>query len=234
MQGARGEKRWLDSGGSSRTRRWRGYCRRRARRPKWCRASWVWAWTAAARLDAVITTAAMDEAGLNAWCRSNGVYLQELASWRTAATEALAEPEEARASPMATRQDRRRIKRQPSAPPCRRGQRSTHRASPCVHRSEGAQPHTMVRQDTELGTHRRGDTQLRARQRHQQRIGSLECSTRCRVTDATSVSTCTAGPMGWCAAHASLAATWIAPAPTGRTIHVSATGCPVARASASA
>ena len=68
------------------------------------------AWTAAARFDAVITTAAMDEAGRNAWCRSNGVYPQELATWRTAATQALAEPEEARASPMATKQDRRRIK----------------------------------------------------------------------------------------------------------------------------
>ena len=31
-------------------------------------------------------------------------------TWRTAATQELAEPEEARASPMATKQDRRRIK----------------------------------------------------------------------------------------------------------------------------
>jgi len=28
-------------------------------------------WTAAARLEAVITTAAMDEASRNAWCREN-------------------------------------------------------------------------------------------------------------------------------------------------------------------
>jgi hypothetical protein len=38
------------------------------------------------------------------------VYPQELATWRVAATEALAAPEEARASPQQTRQDRRRIK----------------------------------------------------------------------------------------------------------------------------
>lgn len=67
-------------------------------------------WTAAGRLEAVLTTAAMDEAGKSAWCRSNGVYPQELERWRQAATQALAEPEEARASPQQTKQDRRRIK----------------------------------------------------------------------------------------------------------------------------
>ena len=67
-------------------------------------------WRNDARFDAVITTAAMEEASRSAWCRGNGVYPQELASWQTAATQALAEPEEARASPMATKQDRRRIK----------------------------------------------------------------------------------------------------------------------------
>lgn len=67
-------------------------------------------WTAAARFDAVLTTAPMDEAGKSAWCRSNGVYPQELAQWRQSATQALAEPEEARASPQQTKHDRRRIK----------------------------------------------------------------------------------------------------------------------------
>ena len=67
-------------------------------------------WTAVARLDAVVTTAAMDEAGKSAWCRANGAYLQELAAWRQSATQALAAPEEARASPQQTRHDRRRIK----------------------------------------------------------------------------------------------------------------------------
>ena len=67
-------------------------------------------WTSAGRLEAVLTTAAMDEAGKSAWCRSNGVYPQELEQWRQAAIQALAEPEEARASPQQTKQDRRRIK----------------------------------------------------------------------------------------------------------------------------
>ena len=32
------------------------------------------AWTAGARLEAVITAAALDEAGKSAWCREHGVY----------------------------------------------------------------------------------------------------------------------------------------------------------------
>ena len=68
------------------------------------------AWTAGARLEAVITTAAMDEAGKSAWCREHGMYPVELDKWCASATAALAEPEEARASPQATRQDRKRIK----------------------------------------------------------------------------------------------------------------------------
>jgi transposase len=67
-------------------------------------------WTAAARLDAVITTAAMDETARSAWCREHGVYPLQLQQWRNSATQALAEPEEARASPQQTRHDRRRIK----------------------------------------------------------------------------------------------------------------------------
>lgn len=68
------------------------------------------AWTAAARLEAMITTAAMDEAARSAWCREHGVYPQQLQQWRQSATQALAEPEEARASPQQTKHDRRRIK----------------------------------------------------------------------------------------------------------------------------
>ncbi|KAF1003277.1 MAG: hypothetical protein GAK28_04834 [Luteibacter sp.] len=67
-------------------------------------------WTAASRLDAVLTTAALDEASRNAWCRENGVYPQELAAWREAATQALADPEDVRATPQQTKADRRRIK----------------------------------------------------------------------------------------------------------------------------
>ena len=69
-----------------------------------------WRSEAAARLDAVLTTAAMDEAARGAWCREHGVYAQVLQRWRESATQALAEPEEVRASPQQTRQDRRRIK----------------------------------------------------------------------------------------------------------------------------
>ena len=68
------------------------------------------AWTAAARFDSVVTTASLNEAGKSAWCRANGVYPQELAGWLQSATQALAAPEEARASPQQTRQDRDRIK----------------------------------------------------------------------------------------------------------------------------
>ena len=68
------------------------------------------AWTAASRLEAVIVTAALDETNKSAWCREHGVYPAELAKWRASATTALAEPEEARASPQTTRQDRKRIK----------------------------------------------------------------------------------------------------------------------------
>ena len=68
------------------------------------------AWTAGARLEAVVTTASMNEAGKSAWCRGHGAFPAELDQWRASCTAALAEPEEARASPQATRQDRKRIK----------------------------------------------------------------------------------------------------------------------------
>jgi len=68
------------------------------------------AWTAGARLEAVIATAAMSEAAKSAWCREHGMYPTELDKWRASATAALAAPEEARASPQATRADRQRIK----------------------------------------------------------------------------------------------------------------------------
>ena len=67
-------------------------------------------WTAAARFDAVLTTAAMDEASKSAWCRAHGTYVQQLATWQLNATQALAEPGEARASPLQTKQVHRRIK----------------------------------------------------------------------------------------------------------------------------
>ena len=51
-----------------------------------------------------------NEVGKGAWCREHGVYPADLDQWRLSATTALAEPEEARASPQATRQDKKRIK----------------------------------------------------------------------------------------------------------------------------
>ncbi len=67
-------------------------------------------WTAAARLEAVIATAAMDADTKSAWCREKGLYPSELEQWREGAVAALAEPEEARASPQQTRQAKKRIK----------------------------------------------------------------------------------------------------------------------------
>jgi transposase len=67
-------------------------------------------WTAAARLEAVITTAAMDEAQRSAWCREQGLFPSDLQQWRQSAMTALSQPEEARASPQETREDRKRIK----------------------------------------------------------------------------------------------------------------------------
>ena len=68
------------------------------------------AWSASARLEALITVAALDEAGKSAWCREHGVFPAELERWRTNATTALADPEDVRASPQATRADKKRIK----------------------------------------------------------------------------------------------------------------------------
>ena len=62
------------------------------------------------RLDAVIVAAALDESGKSAWCREHGVYPAELDAWRASAVVALAEPEAVKASPQATRQDKKRIK----------------------------------------------------------------------------------------------------------------------------
>jgi len=62
------------------------------------------------RAEAVIATAAMDEARRGAWCREKGVFPSNLQQWRESAMAALAQPEEARATPQETRQDRRRIK----------------------------------------------------------------------------------------------------------------------------
>ena len=65
-------------------------------------------WTPAARLEAVITTAAMDEAARSAWCREQGLYPAELEAWKRDAIAGLGEPRAA--SAVEARQDRRRVK----------------------------------------------------------------------------------------------------------------------------
>jgi transposase len=65
-------------------------------------------WTAAARLQAVIATAAMDEATRSGWCREQGLYPAELEAWKQDAVAGLGEPRAV--SAVEARQDRRRIK----------------------------------------------------------------------------------------------------------------------------
>jgi transposase-like protein len=65
-------------------------------------------WTAAARLQAVIITAAMDEATRSAWCREQGLYPAELDAWKRDAIAGLGEPRAT--SAVEARQDRRRVK----------------------------------------------------------------------------------------------------------------------------
>jgi transposase-like protein len=65
-------------------------------------------WTPAARLEAVITTAAMDEAARSAWCREQGLYLADLEAWKRDAIAGLGEPRAG--SAVEARQDRRRVK----------------------------------------------------------------------------------------------------------------------------
>ena len=74
------------------------------------RVSLVRAWTADARLDAVITTAAMDAVGKSAWCREHGVFTTELDRWRTAAIAALEGAVRTRTATPSSRQDHLRIK----------------------------------------------------------------------------------------------------------------------------
>ncbi len=85
-------------------------------------------WTAAARLEAVIATATMDETARSAWCREQGLYPTELDGWKQDAIAGLGEPRAASAAE--AREDRRRVKelerelhrkgtrRWPKRPPC--------------------------------------------------------------------------------------------------------------------
>jgi transposase len=65
-------------------------------------------WTPAARLEAVIATAAMDEAARSAWCREHGLFLADLDRWKQDALGGLGEPRDDGAAE--AKQDQRRIK----------------------------------------------------------------------------------------------------------------------------
>src|SRR5947209_7410829 len=84
------------------------HCRCRAGSRSIARARGSKRWTATARLEAVIATAAMDEASRNAWCREQGLYPAELDGWKQDAIAGLGEPRAA--SVVEARQDRRRLK----------------------------------------------------------------------------------------------------------------------------
>jgi transposase-like protein len=66
-------------------------------------------WTASARLDALLTTAGLDEASRSAWCRAQGVFPQDLAQWREAAQQGLAMPAQPGLGGRQSKQDRKRI-----------------------------------------------------------------------------------------------------------------------------
>ena len=51
-------------------------------------------WTATVRLEAVIATAALDEATRSTWCREQGLHPSDLTAWRDPAIAALATPAE--------------------------------------------------------------------------------------------------------------------------------------------
>lgn len=60
---------------------------------------------ATAHLEVDVTTASLPEALRNVWCREQDIFLEVAAS----ATQALAVPQDARASPQVTRHDCKRI-----------------------------------------------------------------------------------------------------------------------------
>jgi len=65
-------------------------------------------WTPAARLEAVIATAAMDQSARSAWCREHGLYPTELDAWKRDAIGGLGEP--GATDGLDAKQERRRIK----------------------------------------------------------------------------------------------------------------------------
>ena len=64
-------------------------------------------WTPAARLEAVIATAGLDEIARSAWCREHGVFPTALDAWKRDAIAGLGEPAE---DGLAAKQEQRRVK----------------------------------------------------------------------------------------------------------------------------
>jgi transposase len=65
-------------------------------------------WSPAARLEAVIATAAMDEAARSAWWRAHGLFPADLDRWKQDALSGLGDPRDEGAAE--AKQERRRIK----------------------------------------------------------------------------------------------------------------------------
>lgn len=66
-------------------------------------------WTAAARFEAVLATAAMSEAERSAWCRAQGLFPSELDEWRESAIGALEHPAAGLAA-LDTKAERKRVR----------------------------------------------------------------------------------------------------------------------------
>ncbi len=64
-------------------------------------------WTPAARLEAVIATAGLDETARGAWCREHGVFPSALDAWKRDAIGGLGEPA---GESLAAKQEQRRVK----------------------------------------------------------------------------------------------------------------------------
>jgi transposase-like protein len=64
-------------------------------------------WTPAARLEAVIATAGLDQTARSAWCREHGVFPTALDAWKRDAIGGLGEPA---ADDLAAKQGNRRVK----------------------------------------------------------------------------------------------------------------------------
>lgn len=68
-------------------------------------------WTGPARLEAVIHTASLNEAGCSAWCREKGVYPADLAQWRAQASESLSDVSSGSTIGKAERKSRQEIRK---------------------------------------------------------------------------------------------------------------------------